>query len=302
MPRHWWLVWAVFWFFERAIPGRLTLVAQLSTVSLLIALALAGILVNVSPWFCVLPLALALPCAIQVVANFSLLTKLVQGIVRQRRWDLALLGLSPLLLAGAYWQVISLTEVEGFDLLKNPQPMYNHQKAAEIGYTDRQRPIALFELSPESRERFSLVGDKGLSMTGTPLPYRAIRLSEASGSSNCVGWVFCGGLHEMQCQDVNAILEDNGYQEVQTPQVGDLVIYRDENQAINHAGTVGLFHHGKQPLIESKWGMQGVFLHLPEGSPFGTNWTYYRSSRSNKHLLNRTTSPATPADSVDTTP
>ena len=81
------------------------------------------------------------------------------------------------------------------------------------------------------------------------------------------------------------ILEDNGYRQIKVPQAGDLVIYRDDSAVITHAGRVAFVLNEGQPMIESKWGYQGVFLHRPDGSPFGLNWTYYRSSRPNQHLL-----------------
>ncbi|CAN5302184.1 hypothetical protein BH10PLA2_BH10PLA2_34940 [soil metagenome] len=287
-----------FWVFRSRRSSSLIIAAQLTTLGVLIALAVAGLFFELPGWFCLLPLALALPYAFHLVANLSVAKTVVRGIVRQRRWDLALLGLSPLLLAGGYWQVVAFTATEPFDLINGVPQHYNRQKATEVAYTDRQRTIPLFELNQASRENFSIPGDEGLILTGTPMPYRAIRLSEASGDSNCIGWVFCGGQYEMQCQDVPTILEDNGYSQVKTPQLGDLILYRDENNAINHVGTIALFLHGEQPFIESKWGLQGVFLHLPEGSPFGSNWTYFRSSRPNKHLLTRASAPL-PAPDFD---
>jgi hypothetical protein len=269
----------------------LILTVHATTISVLIALAVAGYAFELPGWFCLLLLTLALPGAIHLLGNLSCTNTVARSLVKQRRWDLGLLILCPLLLAGAYWEVVAVTATEPFDLLNGVPHHYNRQKAAEIAYTDRQRPIPLFELNRESRASFSLAGNEGLALTGTPMPYRAIRLSEASGDSNCIGWVFSGGQYEMQCQDVPAILEDNGYSEVKTPQIGDLIIYRDENNAINHAGTVALLHNGEQVFIESKWGLQGVFLHLPEGSPFGSNWTYYRSPRPKKHLLTLASAP-----------
>ena len=182
-----------------------------------------------------------------------------------RRWDLALLGMAAVLLACAFWQLNSWTTVDLVDLTLPQRPQeLRRQKAVEFALTDRGRQIPLFELSPESKEKFFMTGDQGLPPPESPVPYRSIRLTDASGTSNCVGWVFVGGRYEMQCNDVAAILEDNGYLPVKNPQVGDLIIYRDENAAVTHAGSVALLLDTYKPLVESKWGAQGVFLHLPK--------------------------------------
>ena len=112
--------------------------------------------------------------------------------------------------------------------------------------------------------------------------------------SNCVGWVFTGAHSWIQCRDVQHILDDNGYQAAKEARVGDLVLYRDSIGEFAHAGAVVALMDDGRPLIESKWGYQGVFLHLPEGTPYGDFWTYYRSPR-HSHLLHA--SPSGEADS-----
>jgi hypothetical protein len=253
--------------------------------SVLLALAVASYCSDLPIIFSIVEVLLALACCLPLVGNLAANLEHSRIVRKPRRWDVVLLGLSPVFVVGAFWQLNSLTAFEPVDLSKEARPTLFHQKAREIAYTDRGRAIPLFELKPESKESFPIAGDAGLALAGTPLPYQAIRLTEASGDSNCVGWVFTGGRYEMQCIDVGTILEDNGYTPVQTPRVGDLVIYRDDEKVVTHLGAVALFLKADQPLIESKWGSQGVFLHLPEGSPFGSNWTYYRSARPNHHLL-----------------
>jgi hypothetical protein len=41
---------------------------------------------------------------------------------------------------------------------------------------------------------------------------------------------------------------------------------------------------GQPVLVESKWGNLGVFLHPADKTPYGTEFTFYRSARSG-HLL-----------------
>ncbi len=276
--------------------------AQLLTALCLLLIALASYSNGLPGFFWILELAVVLPCFIAFLASSSLAGSFAGFSRSFSRWDLVLLGVSPLLFLFGYWQISALTDAKEFDLLAVDSPSLQHEKAKETAFTDRNRPIPLFELKPESKENFSISGDQGLAFEKTPMPFQSVRLSEASGSSNCIGWVFIGGRYEMQCKDVDAILEDNGYQEVKSPRAGDLIIYRDEYKAVTHAGTVSLIRKGEQPLIESKWGLQGVFLHLPEGSPFGTNWTYYRSPRPNKHLLATNTSPNSAEPATDSVP
>ncbi len=111
----------------------------------------------------------------------------------------------------------------------------------------------------------------------------AIRLAEANSDLNCTGWVLLAPHSWIQCRDVQHILDDNGYQVVAEARPGDLVVYRDD-AGIVHVGCVASVVESSLPSIESKWGYQGLFLHSPEGTPYGDAWSYYRSKRSD-HLL-----------------
>lgn len=245
--------------------------------------------------FWVWQLLIALPCMAFSLSCVTTVTRLRMAIVSPRRWEFVLLAISPLFLAGAVWQLNIMTTPVVDDIQPSPKRSLITRQAKESAYTDRGRRVLLFELIPESMASFDVAGDDGLVVSGTPAPYRSIRLTEANGHSNCVGWVFAGAHHLMLCSDVEKVLEDNGYMQTQAPRVGDLVIYRDDSHLVTHAGRVAYLLNEDQPLIESKWGYQGVFLHLPQGSPFGMNWTFYRSSRSNQHLL-LTTPPVLDAD------
>ena len=206
---------------------------QLGMALTLIGSALASYFSELPALFWIVQLVLALPCCVLFLANRPFLAKLTTKIISPRRWDLALLAASPLLLACALWQVSIMTAPDIFALEESEAPLLTHQ-AADTAYTDRGRQIRLFELKPESKDSFSLTGDTGLLVSGTPTPYRAIRLTEPDGTSNCVGWVFTGAHHLMQGIDVDSILEDNSYQAVKEPRVGDLVVYRNDERLVTH--------------------------------------------------------------------
>lgn len=106
-----------------------------------------------------------------------------------------------------------------------------------------------------------------------------IRLGPADERSNCHGWVFTGGKFILSPDDVELILKENGYDPIAVPQAGDVVIYRN-NGAVSHTAVVRYVTPGQPVLVAGKWGVLGVFLHPVEKSCYGTEFTYYRSTRS----------------------
>jgi hypothetical protein len=150
--------------------------------------------------------------------------------------------------------------------------------AADVqAVTDRGRPVALFVPPPDYRE------------TGMPtqvsdrMRHRIIEVAASDVTANCHGWVFTGGKYLMAGCDVELILEDNDYVAHEQPQPNDIVIYRDDIGQIMHTGLVKLVEDDLV-LIESKWGVQGRFLHRPEDPGFTPHYTYYRTSRGNHRL------------------
>jgi hypothetical protein len=102
---------------------------------------------------------------------------------------------------------------------------------------------------------------------------------------NCHGWIFTGGRYWIPVEDVDLILDDNGYGRVPAPVPGDLAIYRDADGTPVHTGVVRAGGGDGPVLIESKWGGMGRFVHPPQVHPYGeTTITYYRSPRRG-HLL-----------------
>jgi hypothetical protein len=111
-----------------------------------------------------------------------------------------------------------------------------------------------------------------------------IRKLPATDDCNCHGWVFAGGHYWLEADDVECILSENGYQAMTAPQIGDLVIYRNDAGAISHSGIVRAVLQDGVPIIESKWCWMGVFLHQVGDTDYGSNFTYYRTDRGS-HLM-----------------
>jgi hypothetical protein len=130
------------------------------------------------------------------------------------------------------------------------------------------------------------------------LELRLLRAGEPSWASNCHGWVFTAGRYLIDGDAVDLILQDNGYQRVEAPQAGDLIVYRSSAQgAVAHTGVVRVAAPDLL-LVESKWSELGVYLHRPEDyhPRLGLAYDYYRSPR-HGHLLHgleatRTAEPA----------
>jgi hypothetical protein len=111
--------------------------------------------------------------------------------------------------------------------------------------------------------------------------FEVTRLSELNPSYNCHGWIFAGGQCGVQDEHVATILNDHGYEMVSEPQKGDILVYRYLGRIV-HSGVVRGTTDDAKPLVESKWGPFGLFLHLPPAHP--GERTYYRTARPS-HVL-----------------
>ncbi len=148
-----------------------------------------------------------------------------------------------------------------------------------VAVTDRGCEVNLCRWTPNER-----------SSTAAPL-----EAPSESSPANCHGWVFTGGKYYLQCDDVERILEDNGYELCQSPQPGDLIVYRNPSGGISHTGLVQTVYLGGMVVIDSKWGLGGRFIHGPEQQPYGNRFGYYRSARQGHALAIR---PARPTISI----
>jgi hypothetical protein len=111
-----------------------------------------------------------------------------------------------------------------------------------------------------------------------------IRRRPPADRCNCHGWVFAGGEYWVGLDQVEHILDDNGYLPISEPRPGDLAIYRNSADTIIHSAVVRATCDDGIVLVEGKWGWMGVFLHPVGESYYGKNYTFYRSDRAG-HLL-----------------
>jgi hypothetical protein len=107
--------------------------------------------------------------------------------------------------------------------------------------------------------------------------------------SDCHGWVFANGQFIIKSESVNRILDDNGYQRVDEPKAGDLIVYRNVKDAVLHTGTVKATGDDGFVLIESKWGFTNCFWHEPSEQPYSQRYAYYRSPRRGHLLASKST-------------
>jgi hypothetical protein len=152
--------------------------------------------------------------------------------------------------------------------------------------TDKGRPVAIGTLIPARRLAPEVLHERQSQMLRSlGLSERVITLPDVDRGCNCFGWVFAGGRYWLCEDDMEAILKDNGYHQMNTARVGDVVIYRDGAGAVVHAGLVRAAGEDGLLLVESKWGEFGRFIHPPSAHPFGAcTWSYHRSARVG-HLL-----------------
>ena len=142
--------------------------------------------------------------------------------------------------------------------------------------TDRGNHIVLRE--PVRPRAGDLSGIEEQTLRNSPYRDHVIRRGGPTDHSNCHGWVFTGGKFILAPDDVEAIIKENGYREIQEPRGGDLVIYR-QGGTIAHSAVVRYVTEGQPVLVEGKWGAMGVFLHPADKSYYGTEYAFYRSPR-----------------------
>jgi len=183
---------------------------------------------------------------------------------------------------------LELTERSG-PKLTVPDPI----PVAMPAYTDHGQTIPLFTRPTDELPADAVVlAEHGLT---APHTESLIRTGPPDASYNCHGWVFADGHYWVRNEAVDSILTDNDYQVVATPRVGDIVVYRDQAGHVTHTGLVRLAAT-ERPIVESKWGHAGRFLHSVGEQPYGESWAFYRSSRKG-HLVRIGDSPL-PGDGV----
>jgi hypothetical protein len=100
---------------------------------------------------------------------------------------------------------------------------------------------------------------------------------------NCHGFVFaCRRTRIEKSESIQIVLTDDKYTEVNLKDVlpGDIVIYYSNEGDPNHSGVVLEYDPPRvlTPLICSKWGSAGEFIHALQYCPkeYGPNHKYYR--------------------------
>jgi len=170
-----------------------------------------------------------------------------------------------------------------YDLAAMSDPIDESCPPALVARTDAGAAVPLHEPSPSATPATADVETRYLRELR--LDANLIRTAPADLHYNCHGWVFTGGRYWLRSNEVEGILKGNGYQAVEQPRAGDLVVFRNSLGEVTHTGLVRTGGDKESILIESKWGRFGRFVHGPEEHGYrGHQVTYYRSPRSG-HLL-----------------
>lgn len=154
-----------------------------------------------------------------------------------------------------------------------------------VALTDRGRQVRLFHM-PESAispQLLQTMEAEVIADFGRDL--RLIRTLPADHRANCHGWIFAERRWWILGDDIDAVVQDNGYERVFEPRIGDLVMYREGANPATHTGVVFAAPKNGIVLVESKWGALGSYLHVPDVQPCGGFPEYYRSPRPG-HRLN----------------
>jgi hypothetical protein len=205
-----------------------------------------------------------------------------RAVVHTRAVPAAFLALGPLF--ACIWALgfDHATQVEEFPFQDPPAaqvdslPVLTDNSAS----TDRDRVIPLYLHESADESNLIRVEKRNAALYALSL----IRTEAMEPHHNCHGWIFTGGRYWIRNEYVDSILADNGYQMVEKPRAGDLIIYRGDGGNMLHSGLVRVVDD-RLVLIESKWGIMGRYVHPPAEQPYALTWTYYRSSRQG-HLLN----------------
>lgn len=109
----------------------------------------------------------------------------------------------------------------------------------------------------------------------------AIPRTEMSAVYNCHGLTFaCHRTRVMDSQEVQRILADDRWIELGYDDVlpGDVVVYYGEDGDANHSGIIVSRDELSVPVICSKWGFSGEFIHKLNDVPnlYGPAMKFYR--------------------------
>jgi hypothetical protein len=144
----------------------------------------------------------------------------------------------------------------------------------------------------ETSKRSGVLNDQGSEIHWGPLQYLnslankrpfVKKRTEPSPVFNCHGLTFASRRTKITATgDINVILKDDRWEEIPVENVlpGDIIIYFDADNDVNHSGiVVGIEEGLKIPLICSKWGIGCEYVHRVGDVPselYGPGSKYYR--------------------------
>ena len=236
-----------------------------------------------APWVC---LILAIALLLRPALEFGLLQRALQ-------WATGQGMLSAGLLAGALVLVFGPGALDAWELDRQareaeqrvafdmPPPKLS-ESAQTFGVTTSGQAIPFFAAETDPDRAI----DENIWLDQGDWGFRVIRMADANLDSNCHGHVFGHDRHWILGRHVEVILRENLYNRVEPPAEGDVVIYRKEDGSVSHTGIVrGRLQDGA-PLVESKWGSLGIYLHPATDCPYGRDdITYYRHPTKTSHHL-----------------
>ena len=176
-----------------------------------------------------------------------------------------------LLMTVAAWWHFQRLQAEPWDEIPTRAELLNREQVEDTELvTDQGRAIPLFRSLVQGPVEIE-------SLDSHSAAWRNVkRVAAADRKANCHGWVFAAGEYLVEAEHVDWILRDNGYHTVEQPQAGDLIIYRYDDGTPMHSGIVRLVQNDGTPVIESKWGLGGRYLHPPENPLYHGRIEYYR--------------------------
>lgn len=151
--------------------------------------------------------------------------------------------------------------------------------------TDEGTKIAAYRLTDEKFEPDAILAQ--LKRTAPTRPEAAISVRPPEIEANCHGWVFADGQAIICGDSIDCILLENDYRPVESPEPGDLIVYRDSGAAVLHTGVVKAVGREAFVLIESKWGVYGTYLHESRQQSYSPIFAFYRSPRRGHRLQGR---------------
>lgn len=167
----------------------------------------------------------------------------------------------------------------------------------QVAVTDAGRRIPLYRWQVSDAEYRTYRQNEAARLS--LFTQAAIPRSPSSPQANCHGWVFSDNQFLLQGRYVEWILKDNGYAQTQSPGPEDLVVYRDEHGSIVHTGIVrGVLDDGTI-MIESKFGLDGLYLHEPQAQPYATDYVFYHSARHGHTIAIEDSTPSHVASRLD---